>query len=294
MARPEGTYKWNPIPEDLLWEWYWDNLWNIEEIAQKWALRPESWGEALSCSYREYPTRHCVTKWMKEYGIPRRSSSEQARLWQLDKKASRYKTKTVDGKQQKLHRLVFSDYYNIELSSDDHIHHKDYVITNNHPLNLELLSIEEYTTHKEESKPSRIPIYEVYMRWAELLAMRSHHSKVKVGCVITSFDLRRVLSLGFNGNAAGLVNTVDSDVPGKSGTIHAEENALLYAPGDEENKVLFTSYSPCLMCVKRMINAGVKYVYYRNEYRDTHPLKVARYRGIQVCRYTKWQDKWRD
>lgn len=303
MPRPEGTYAWNPIPEDLLWQWYWEDLFSAEEIAQKWGEHPESQGEAISAAGRDYPTNKWVIKWMERYGIPKRDPTKRSRLWQLDKttQPSKYKTVTINGKQRKLHRVVFEKFNDVKLSSDDNVHHKDHVRHNNHPLNLELLSRAEHSSyhtnnrigHNKESVPSRIPIYEVYMRWAETLALRSHHDDIKVGCVITSFDLRRTLALGFNGNAAGLANDIDSDVPGRSGTIHAEENALLYAPGDEKEKVLFTSYSPCLMCVKRMINAGVKYIYYRNKYRDTHPLKVARYRGIQVCHYTKWQDHWR-
>ena len=41
-----------------------------------------------------------------------------------------------------------------------------------------------------------------------------------VGCVIASVDYRKILAVGYNGNASGLENDCDSTMPGpRSGTI---------------------------------------------------------------------------
>lgn len=53
---------------------------------------------------------------------------------------------------------------------------------------------------------------------------------------------------------------------------------------------MFVTVSPCLQCVKLAINAGIAYLYYRESYRDKHPLKIASYTGIMVCRYDKWRN----
>ena len=68
---------------------------------------------------------------------------------------------------------------------------------------------------------------EIWMKMAETISLRSHHPRWKVGAIIITSDNTQVLSLGYNGNAAGLKNRPDSMSPGKCGMIHAEINALL-------------------------------------------------------------------
>jgi dCMP deaminase len=177
-----------------------------------------------------------------------------------------------------------------KLKGKEIIHHKDHIQTNNHPINLKTFNNNSIHTsfHSYNSKPKRIPLFEVYMRMAEIMSKRSHHGSTRVGCIIVSNDLRRVLGSGFNGNCRGLINDVDSSIPGQSGTIHAEENALLIAGEHTTERVMFITHSPCLMCVKKAANAGIKYIYYRKPYRDLTPLGIARYLDIQVCHYNKW------
>ena len=117
---------------------------------------------------------------------------------------------------------------------------KDGVAANTHPLNL-------VPTAGSAAAPSRIPLYEVYMRMAEELAKRSTCSRLQVGTVITDQALENVLAIGYNGNARGLPNKCDSSVPGNCGCIHSEMNALVKAPGNVRDKVVFVSASPCVM-----------------------------------------------
>lgn len=110
---------------------------------------------------------------------------------------------------------------------------------------------------------------ELYMRFAELVATRSTCRRMQVGTVITSADFRKVISIGYNGNASGLPNTCDSDEPGKCGCLHAEENAIINCdtPRDAP-KLVFVTLQPCPMCAKRLINlGGVQRVYFGQEYR---------------------------
>lgn len=129
------------------------------------------------------------------------------------------------------------------------------------------------------SRPSFISIY---MQLAESMAQRSTCMRQKVGCVITSTDFRKVLAVGYNGNAAGLPNTCDQNVPGKCGCLHAEDNAVINNDSPRHiPKIVFITHAPCLMCAKRLINLGaVEHVYYGKAYRCKTGLEVLAQAGI--------------
>lgn len=132
-------------------------------------------------------------------------------------------------------------------------------------------------------QPVYRPTFEhIYMSLAKILSLRSTCSRRQVGCVITSHDYRRVLSVGYNGNASGLPN--ECDYPNKSGgcgCLHAEENAVMSCSEPPYvKKVIFTTTFPCKMCAKRIIQlGGVLAVYYLDEYHDRDAEKI-----LEDCR----------
>ena len=163
---------------------------------------------------------------------------------------------------------------------------KDGVAANPHRLNL--------TVDGAAAPPvERIPLYEVYMRMAEELAKRSTCVRLQVGTVVTDQQLENVLAIGYNGNARGLANRCDSAVPGSCGCIHSEMNALVKAPGNVRDKVLFVSASPCVMCAKLIINSGVTHVFYRKAYRDPSGIEVLAGGGVATVQYDHWVNEWR-
>ncbi len=168
--------------------------------------------------------------------------------------------------------------------------YKDGVSENVHPLNVVEGVDEEVAANFEVT---RIPLYEAYMRMAEELAKRSTCARLQVGTVITDEWLEHVLALGYNGNARGFPNRCDSDVPGKCGCIHSEQNALVKAPGGLRNKVAFITASPCPMCAKLIIQANVSFVYYRSAYRDPAGVELLEKGGVTAIQYTRWKDEWR-
>lgn len=168
--------------------------------------------------------------------------------------------------------------------------YKDGVSENVHPLNVVEGVDEEVAANFEVT---RIPLYEAYMRMAEELAKRSTCARLQVGTVITDEMLEHVVALGYNGNARGFPNRCDSDVPGKCGCIHSEQNALVKAPGDLRNKVAFITASPCPMCAKLIIQANVSFVYYRNAYRDPAGVELLEKGAVTAIHYTRWKDEWR-
>lgn len=135
-------------------------------------------------------------------------------------------------------------------------------------------------THSAE-RPS---FPQIYLQLAQTLAARSTCKRLKVGTVITSTDYRKVLAVGYNGNATGLPNCCDREEPGNCGCLHSEENAVINcdAPRFIE-KYAFVTHLPCVQCAKRLINLGnVKAVFYGQDYRIRDSLELLRSVGIRV------------
>jgi dCMP deaminase len=165
---------------------------------------------------------------------------------------------------------------------------KDGVPENTHPLNLT-----EVPDGAEPEPVDRPPLYEVFMRMAEELAKRSTCARLQVGTVITDGVLEQLLAAGYNGNVRGFPNRCDSDEPGKCGCIHSEMNALVKAPGQLRDKVVFVTASPCVMCAKLIVQANVSYVFYREAYRDPAGLNVLKAAGVTAVLYDRWRSMWR-
>ena len=130
--------------------------------------------------------------------------------------------------------------------------------------------------------PRQLSLADAYQRFAEALALRSTDGQQKVGCVVVSHDLERVLGVGYNGGAAGVSDRefIPSD---RSGYVHAEENALLKAGAIEKDKIMFVTHTPCVMCAKRAINSGVARVYCRQpNQRDAMGVELLQKAGKQV------------
>lgn len=131
----------------------------------------------------------------------------------------------------------------------------------------------------------------IYMELAFKLAERSTCVRLKVGTVITSTDYRKVLAVGYNGNATGLNNHCDRDQAGNCGCLHSEENAVINcdAPRSVEKNV-FVTHLPCVMCAKRLINLGnVKKVFYCEDYRLRDSLALFDQVGIEYRQIPRQQ-----
>lgn len=126
----------------------------------------------------------------------------------------------------------------------------------------------------------RPSFHHINMGYAKALAERSTCQRgTKVGTVITTTDFRKVLAIGYNGNASGLPNKCDvtgEEAVGKCGCLHSEENAVINCnePRGTE-KIVFCTHLPCVMCAKRLINlGGVKQVFFANDYRSRESLLI--------------------
>jgi dCMP deaminase len=120
---------------------------------------------------------------------------------------------------------------------------------------------------------------EYFMQIAQIVALRSNCMKRKVAAVVVKD--RRIISTGYNGTPRGVKNCNEGGCPRcnsmtASGTnlgeclcSHAEENAITQAAYHGislKDATLYSTYSPCLICTKMIINAGIKEVVFNVEY----------------------------
>lgn len=125
---------------------------------------------------------------------------------------------------------------------------------------------------------------EIYLKLAFTMALRSTCKRLQVGTVITTVDFRKVLAVGYNGNASGLPNTCDSETPGQCGCLHSEENAVINCDSPRQiAKIVFVTHHPCVSCAKRLINLGqVEKIYYGKEYRNSDAASILAQVGIHL------------
>ena len=133
-------------------------------------------------------------------------------------------------------------------------------------------------------KKERPSFESVYMDFAKAIANRSSCKRLNVGTVITSTDFRKVLAVGYNGNAAGLPNGCDRDEVGNCGCLHSEENAAINCDSPRYvEKYVFVTHLPCTACAKRLINIGnVKKVFFEEDYRNREAIRLFKITGIEI------------
>ena len=128
-----------------------------------------------------------------------------------------------------------------------------------------------------------------YMDMAYKFANLSQAKRSKVGCLIVSED-GQILSQGYNGMPRGMDNCCEyidenGELKTKPEVLHAETNALLKCARDggrTKDAHLYVTLSPCLDCAKAILQAGIKKVYYDEEYRNIDGLNLLKRCGIDV------------
>jgi len=124
-----------------------------------------------------------------------------------------------------------------------------------------------------------------HMAAAEAYAQLSHAKRNHVGAVIVKDN--RVISVGYNGMPSGWDNACEHDFFGdtKKEVLHAESNALMFAARTgtaTEGCDLVVTLSPCFECAKLILQAGIKAVYYKEQYRDAEGIAFLKKSKIKV------------
>ncbi|MGB9772858.1 MAG: deoxycytidylate deaminase [Bacteroidota bacterium] len=127
----------------------------------------------------------------------------------------------------------------------------------------------------------RLGWHEYFMKIASVVAERSTCNRAKVGAVIVKD--RTILATGYNGAPAGLPHCTEVGCliyisRGPDGeeeencyrAIHAEINAIVQAAKHGvsiDGADIYVTASPCYHCLKTLINAGIKNIYYGEPYK---------------------------
>lgn len=130
-----------------------------------------------------------------------------------------------------------------------------------------------------ENIDNRLSMEEIYLLFCLILSTRSTCKRMKTAAIITSKDLRRIYSLGYNGSVHGFPHKCTKQ-KGRCGCIHAETNALLKVQVYDPEKIMFSVYSPCQTCAKHIIQSGFSKFYYIEEYRDNKGIDILLKGGV--------------
>ena len=136
-----------------------------------------------------------------------------------------------------------------------------------------------------------------------LVARRSTCLRRQVGAVMVKD--KHILATGYNGTPTGITHCAETgclreqlNVP--SGErhelcrgLHAEQNAIIQAARHGINlseSILYCTNSPCIICTKMLINAGIRRVVYLEGYPDQLSMDMLQEAGIEVNSFNELDD----
>ncbi len=124
----------------------------------------------------------------------------------------------------------------------------------------------------------RIKWQDYFMAQSQLLALRSTCARLGVGATIVKDN--RIIAGGYNGSVSGDAHCIEVGCYVEEGhcirTVHAEMNAFLQCAKmgvSTEGAELYVTHFPCIHCTKSIIQAGIKKIYYAQDYRN-HPYAI--------------------
>jgi len=136
---------------------------------------------------------------------------------------------------------------------------------------------------------------EYFMSITELVAQRATCLRRRVGAILVRD--KHIISTGYNGAPKNVSHCFEvgclreqQGVP--SGErhelcrgLHAEQNAIIQAASHGvsiEGAVLYCTNSPCSICSKMLINAGIQKIYYREGYADFLGGQMLEEAGVEL------------
>jgi dCMP deaminase len=142
-----------------------------------------------------------------------------------------------------------------------------------------------------------------YLDIAHRVAELSHARRLKVGAVIVKDD---VITYGYNGMPSGWDNNCEDETvelySGYEGAIHRTvlktKPEVLHAESNAVSKIarstvsacdadMFITHSPCIDCAKLIFQAGVRRVFYSEDYRSRAGVEFLEKSGVTVEKITR-------
>ena len=152
---------------------------------------------------------------------------------------------------------------------------------------------------------NRISWNEYFMNIAELAARRSTCLRRQVGAVITRDN--QILSTGYNGSPKGTHHCTDVNeclreklrIPrGQRHELcraaHAEMNAIAQCALQGvscKGATIYTTTSPCSLCLKIIINAGITKIIAKEPYPDDLSIELLKEANIKLVQYNQDENK---
>ena len=134
---------------------------------------------------------------------------------------------------------------------------------------------------------------ETMLATAKLFGELSYCTKAKVGAIIAKDG--RILATGYNGTVSGHDNCCEIEIDGvlktSPFTVHAEQNVISYCSKNgisTDGATMYITLSPCQLCAKLIVQAGIKRVVFLDLYKDTSGLKFLKDCNIEIL---KWSTK---
>ena len=123
-----------------------------------------------------------------------------------------------------------------------------------------------------------------YLDMASVWARNSYCKRRQVGALLVKD--RMIISDGYNGTPSVFENICEDESGAtKPYVLHAEAKAIskvAKSGNSSEGSTLYVTASPCLECAKLIIQAGIRRVVYRDEYRLTDGIDLLRRAGVEV------------
>lgn len=151
-----------------------------------------------------------------------------------------------------------------------------------------------------------------HMRAASVYAELSTARRLQVGCVVVKDNT--IIGIGYNGMPSGWDNNCEdtlyvlkeecqatdewmkengytetahgwSRLTSKPEVLHAETNAIAKisrSTNSSDGASMFITHAPCLECAKIIYQAGIKEVYYKNNYRSEAGINFLKKCKIEV------------
>ena len=164
----------------------------------------------------------------------------------------------------------------------------------------------------EKEKLKNEKYIDLYMNLAERIAKMSYAKRLQVGSVLVKNH--NIISFGWNGMPTGWDNSCEeleyvlkeecyyteewlkdngysetangwTRLKSKPEVLHSEANCLMKvsrSTNSSDGASMFITHAPCLECAKIIYQAGIKEVYYKNNYRSEAGINFLKKCKIEV------------
>lgn len=153
-----------------------------------------------------------------------------------------------------------------------------------------------YGISQNKQRERRITHTQAMMGIAKTISKRSPCLTRQVGAVLTEDGW--IVGVGYNGPPAGMKHD-EVDIRKQKGfssgegldysrDVHAEQNAMQQSgirTGRGRNLELFTTASPCIHCMRQIIQIGIKKITYIEKYNQPLAWEMANEAGIEMIQY---------